>query len=190
MPRLVQWSRFSDAFQRLFGIQGSTQLNVIDDVFLTLPVEREDMHQDVLRGWTPFAGFSVRGASVGNRSSIRIGAVPNKLVVIDGLLVFSSVAGSGANVGLLAALGGAAITTLRDPRGIAPGVTIATAVNAASVFATNVYAVPVITTPGVQLNVPWVVTPAADLVIENSAVNADLQVSYWGASRELTAQEQ
>lgn len=189
MPRLVQWSRFSNAFQRLFGIQGSTQLSVIDDVFLTLPVEREDMHQDVLRGWTPFAGFSVRAASVGNRSSIRIGAVPNKLVVIDGLLIYATAAAA-ANVGLLPALGGAAITTLRDPRAIAPGVTIATAVNAASVFATNVWAFPAIGPPGVYSGIPWVITPAQDLVIENASVNLDLQVSYWGASRELTAQEQ
>ncbi len=188
MPRLVQWPRFSDAFQRLFGIQGSTQLNVIDDVFLTLPVEREDAHQDILRGWTPFAGFTVRGASVGNRSSCRIGAMPNRLVVIDGLLVYSTVNGA-ASIGLLPALGGAAITTLRDPRGIVPGVTVAVAVNAASVFATNVYAIPAGLTTPTSVNVPWVVTDHADLVVEHSAVNADLQVSYWGASRELTPQE-
>lgn len=188
MPRLVQWSRFSDAFQRLFGIQGSTQLNVIDDVFLTLPVEREDAHQDFLRGWKPFAGFVVGGASAGNKRSCRIGATPNRLVVIDGLLVYSTVNGA-ANIGLLPALGGAAITTLRDPRAIAPGVTTAVAANAASVFATNVYALPAgISTP-TPVNVPWVVTDQQDLVIEHAGVNADLQVSFWGASRELTPQE-
>lgn len=189
-PRLVQWSRFSDAFGRLFGIQGATQLNVIDDVFLTLPVEEEDLHLAFLRGWLPWGFETSSAAAVGNFSAVGFNNVPTsgKLVVVQGIQVYQQ-----SSIGLaigVRAFGGGQAAFPRDLRigsafALVPGV---------SGGNDNAHAVPWVTTrlwsqPAGFVPCKFVVPPNANLVVEAEANNTLVRAAFFGIQREITPQE-
>lgn len=193
-PRLVQWSRFSDAWQRLFGVQGATALNVIDDVFLTLPSEEEQLHLAYLRGWVAWGYDSQSAAAVGNFSAVGFNNPANsgRLVVVQGL--YAQSVGSLSVTNGPRVFGTAAPVFARDSRviglgfgaGRIPGVEGGT---------DNAHAAPWVTfrtmsvPANTQLPVPLVVAPGQALVFEGEAPNTAVRASLWGLAREITPQE-
>jgi len=191
MPKLVQWSRFSDAFQRLFGLQGASSLNVVDDCFLTLPVEDELLHMSFLRGWTPFAARLNAPAVAGNFGSLRIGPAVGRLMVIERVYLFTS-GTIEVRAQVAASLGGAGGVTpewARDSRARVVSLQTATASNVAQVITTPAVVVTIPASPAVELEDQWVLTPGFNLVVEAGVVNIALSGTFVGRYREFTLQE-
>ena len=208
MPRIVQWSRFSDAFTKLFGLQGASSLNVIDDVFLMLPVEPELLHLDVLRSWRPFFTVVNQAAVAGQFAGAQLQAAPGALVVIDGFTLTGSVANQQVNIGSIttAALAAGAflgvgcrdsrlvdfsaggVNAHRAPLGVSPVSNAAAILPPSGSALMRLVAGP----PGFPTTpnpIPFVIANGATLMFENNVLNLELTVSVWGRYRELTQQE-
>ena len=197
-PRLVQWSRFSDAYQRLFGLQGSTALNVVDDVFLTLPAELEGLHLSHLRGWHPFARGLAVNAVAAQFGRIRLKNPPTSgsLVLIQGFSMYPP-ANAQFQTGLATNVAGPAGTETysrdsRDGIGAAFVQPIGiVAENSAGLLASGPtgYFNGVAGFPSPFYEYQHVVAPGTDFVLECLNVNQAFTGFVFGQLREMTAQE-
>jgi len=209
-PKVVQWSRFSDAYQKLFGLQGATALNVVDDVFLTLPAERENRILDPARGWVRFHASSSSAASVGNFSNISLTPVDLNTIYIIEKVIFGSVTGGAILMGFRrsgpTAPGSCQAIDARqdlgsnDPTGTTGrGPRIGQATSAATVLFPNPFKVTVPANGSLLVqDVDVVVGPVAfgaqvgavwALTFEGGAVNQEINVAFIGSQRALTDQE-
>lgn len=194
MPRLVQWSRFSDAFQKLFGLQGATQLSVVDDCFLTLPVEEQLLHLAYLRGWKPFSIWSNVAAVAAQVGFVSLTTQVGTLAVVQGFSAFSQAGATFFKVGYPAGAGGPGTAAPgRDSRLTPAAVPIRTPGVTSGQGTTAVSVVPTVALqlPAGTYDVPFVVAgiQAQQFVIENNTVNQAFDVNIWGMYRELTDQE-
>jgi hypothetical protein len=102
MPYPIQTARFAALVRRLFGIQGHVGLQAIDDVFLTMPVTRDRIELDAMRGDFPLGAWrdSIAGGA-GNLSNVQLvnPSDSGRLVVVDHLHYSPAVAV--VNVGIL-----------------------------------------------------------------------------------------
>lgn len=203
-PRVVQWSRFSDAFQRLFGLQGNTALNVVDDVFLTLPAEEDAAHLAYLRGWTRFAASITQNGGVGVNAHVSLVCpVSNLLVVVDTVYITPQLAGLiqvGVDEAPEASLRGVVLDTRQAPVPLPAGGALTARVGVAA----GAPAAPVITAPlarftntgnGDLIRFDCGIVLArinARMVVECTVSGAGngLACTWVGRYRELTQQEQ
>jgi hypothetical protein len=198
-PRVVQWSRFSDAWTKLFGIQGSTSLNVVDDVFLTLPSEEELLHLSHLRGWKAFGIAATVPATAGESNRFRVQNPPNSglIAVVEGFTAIPASAQTfSCGITLNGVLGTVNVPT-RDSRqwvnlvGRAPGLLYATDHAAVDVFS-GVYTSNLSGSAGTFPNISaiqHVITPGFDFVMQGNTINIAFTGTVWGRYREFTAQE-
>lgn len=211
-PVQVQWSRFSDAWQKLFGIQGNTRLNVIDDVFLTLPVEDEALHLSYLRGWRPFAFTATQPAVAAQFAGVQLQAQQGNLVVVDGFTLTGTVANQEVQLGArgdrpYVTAPGQQLAFPRDSRlpvesvggpgafrcglFLTPGTGAAQQLTTVGQACLRLVAGPpgFPTTPNYLPLVLAGGSQAASFLFENNVVNLGLTVAVWGRTRELTQQE-
>jgi hypothetical protein len=197
MSRLVQWSRFSDAYQKLFGIQGQTSLNVVDDVFLVLPVEPELEHLSLLRGWRTFSRGIFSPAVAAQFSSIKVTnpAGSGVLAVIEGFSWYPG-APAQAQTGFASNLTASSGQQSRDSRTFQPaGANYPVGALAAAAAGLSVGGNPtgyyngVTGFPSPAYQVPHVITPGFDFAVECLTVNIAITATIWGKFREMTPQE-